>query len=363
MFLGPIVGGFLASDFAKKINDPSPHAFPFAVPMLLIGAYCVGIAVLVLVVLEDRQEGVQRDRRPLLMVLRNSVTSLMFRSSRKRDPEHGDAIESDSLLRGRPAREISKSKIKSTMASTDELPSAAPVKTLPFRRMWTANVVSTMLATFMIAGHLGTFTTLWPIFLSASSSTTQSSPLHLTGGLSMDRRQVAVQMSMLGLIGVLLQVVIYPYLSDKYGTIKVWRSALWFFPIVYFVAPFCTLAVFKSPDPDGPDRGKVALGIAVSSVLILFTIGRTGVTPATSLLINDCTPHPSVRGTIHTTGTVVGNLGRSIFPAILLPVFGYGLSHGTVGLGFWCLMAFAVLTCAINGRVVEGSNGKEIVLE
>ena len=217
----------------------------------------------------------------------------------------------------------------------------------------------------MIVGHLGTFTTLWPIFLSASSQSSANQPysFHLSGGLAMDRRQVAVCMSFLGLVGVLLQVVIYPSLSDRFGTIRVWRSALWFFPLVYLIAPFCTLAVQHPSDPSVTSNTRPALWLAVSFVLLLFTVGRTGVTPAASLLINDCTPHASVRGTIHTTGTVVGNLGRSIFPVIILPVFGYGLQHGMVGLGFWCVAGLAAFTCMISGRVTEGSNGKEIVLE
>ena len=96
--------------------------------------------------------------------------------------------------------------------------------------------------------------------------------------------------------------------------------------------------------------------------MVLFILGRTGVTPATTMLINDCTPHPSVRGTIHTTGTVVGNLSRSLFPIASLAIFGQGLRIGIVGLGFWCLMALAVLAYVASLWVTEGSNGREIVL-
>lgn len=92
-------------------------------------------------------------------------------------------------------------------------------------------------------------------------------------------------------------------------------------------------------------------------------IGRTGVTPATTLLINDCTPHPSVRGTIHTAGTVIGNLSRSIFPIVAFAIFGKGLEIGVVGLGFWCLAVLGGLACVASRWVEQGDNGKEIVLE
>jgi hypothetical protein len=98
------------------------------------------------------------------------------------------------------------------------------------------------------------------------------------------------------------------------------------------------------------------------AVLFLYVLGRTGVTPATTLLINDCTPHPSVRGTIHTTATVVNNLARSIFPIIAMSIFGQGMRVGVIGLGFWSIAALAILSCITSRWVTEGSNGQEIVL-
>jgi hypothetical protein len=107
----------------------------------------------------------------------------------------------------------------------------------------------------------------------------------------------------------------------------------------------------------------ILVWLSISFILLLFVIGRTGVTPATTLLINDCTPHPSVRGTIHTAGTVIGNLSRSLFPIIAFAIFGKGLEIGVVGLGFWCLACLGVVACVASQWVEQGSNGNEIVLE
>ena len=166
-------------------------------------------------------------------------------------------------------------------------------------------------------------------------------------------------MSTLGAIGVGLQLVVYPMLNDRFGTIKIWRSALFVFPVAYAIAPFPALIASMASI-----SGKAAIvWLSVGFVLLLFVIGRTGVTPATTLLINDCTPHPSVRGTIHTAGTVIGNLSRSFFPVIAFVIFGKGLEIGIVGLGFWCLACLGGLACVASRWVEQGSNGKEIVLE
>ena len=163
-------------------------------------------------------------------------------------------------------------------------------------------------------------------------------------------------MSLLGAIGVGLQMAIYPMLNDRYGALKIWRAALFVFPLVYVVAPFPALVASNN-------FGPLLVWLAMAFVLFLFVAGRTGVTPATTLIINDCTPHPSARGTIHTTGTVVGNLSRSFFPVMAFVIFGKGLQIGVVGLGFWCLSVLAVFACIASGWVREGGNGTEVVLE
>ena len=154
-------------------------------------------------------------------------------------------------------------------------------------------------------------------------------------------------------------MLIYPTLNDRWGTVQIWRKALLVFPFVYVLAPF--LSLVASADIV---RGKTVLvWLAMGFILLLFVIGRTGVTPATTLLINDCTPHPSVRGTIHTAGTTVGNISRSFFPVIAFIIFGSGLDVGIVGLGFWFVAALSVLACVASFWVREGSNGGDIVLE
>lgn len=250
-----------------------------------------------------------------------------------------------------------------TNESSPALPKPKRKRKLPFRRIWTFNVVCTLLSHFVIAGHLGTFSSLWALFLSTPVGDTESRhpPVLFNGGLGMLPRDVGFAMALLGGIGVLLQMVVYPLLQDRFGTVRIWRTALLVFPVVYFIAPFPSL-VASAPSERG-NTITAPVWLATGAVIVLFIVGRTGVTPATTLLINDCTPHPSVRGTIHTAGTVIGNLARSLFPIGALAIFGQGLRIGVVGLAFWCLMVLAILAYVASLWVTEGSNGLEIVLE
>ena len=340
MLLGPLVGGLLSSEHGHGILK----AYPYAAPNMFIATmYALG-ATGVFFGLEETLESLQ-----------NTEGSFARRLWKKLMQSRG--VSDDHQYAALDAEDD-----EATIPLT--LPLQSPPKRkakLPFQRIWTRNVICTLLAHFIIAGHLGTFTNLWAIFLSTpiGQAERQHPPFNFTGGLGMHPREVGFAMSALGVIGVTLQLVVYPMLNDRFGTVKIWQATLFIFPIVYILAPYPALVASENTNGDET----VLVWMAMLFVLLLFVIGRTGVTPATTLLINDCTPHPSVRGTIHTAGTVIGNLSRSLFPIIAFSIFGKGLDVGIVGLGFWCLAGLAVTACIASRWVMEGSNGKEIILE
>ena len=241
---------------------------------------------------------------------------------------------------------------------------------LPFRRIWTANVMFTLLAHFATAFHIGTFNSLWFIFLSADryepNSTAQTNTYHphgpfvFTGGLKLPPVQVGTAMSILGVIGIALQILVYPRSNDKYGVLPLYRVFVYGFPIAYLLAPY--LAIVPSTTAPPRPAGGPLVWIALCVVLFFFVVSRTFVLPATMILINNCSPHPSVLGTVHGVAQSVGSAARTMGPAVAGFLFGVGLDIGVVGLAWWVLAvagAFAVLT---SMWVREGS-GHEVILE
>ncbi|KAL5326247.1 hypothetical protein ACEPPN_007385 [Leptodophora sp. 'Broadleaf-Isolate-01'] len=347
MLLGPLVGGLLSSENGHGLMKN----YPYAPPNILAAAIYSIAAFGVLVGLKETSEHFKHADGNIFQ----RVWRKLKKSNKSSDHEY-TAIDSDD----QPESPLILSPVGEHSSQIPSIP-PKPKARLPFRRIWTWNVVCTMLAHFIIAGHIATFTNLWAIFLSTPTGkpSEQNPPFHFTGGLGMQPREVGFAMSTVGAVGVTLQLVIYPLLNDRFGTINIWRSALFVFPVAYLLAPFPSLV----GSADLVHGKTVLVWLSIGGILLLYIIGRTGVTPATTLLINDCTPHPSVRGTIHTAGTVIGNLSRSFFPVIAFAIFGKGLDIGVVGLGFWCLACLGVLACVASRWVTEGLNGKEIVLE
>lgn len=241
---------------------------------------------------------------------------------------------------------------------------------LPFRRIFTKNVIVTLCSHGLLASHIGTFNPLWFILLSTPrfdpahpsppEHTHQQLPFHFTGGMSMPPAKIGLALSILGFIGISLQLLLYPKLSARLGTVLSYRLSLVLFPIAYFIAPYIVLLPSSTKPPKPADGPLVWIGITV--VLAVQVMARTFALPGATILVNNCCPHPSVLGTIHGLGQSVSSGTRTLGPAIAGWMYGKGLNMGVVGLAWWGMAVDAVVGCVVGCFVREGS-GHEILLE
>ena len=347
LLLGPLLGGLLSSQADMKTLT----SYPYLLPNLTIAVMYIVAAGGVIFGVEETLLTYNRNKS-LAQMIQRLLQRAISRPGKSReyaysilDPESSPNQASEPSPRPSAQEQRPVPPAERNANTTKRLLS----------RVCSSNVFFTMLTHFIISGHLGTFNTLWSVFLSAHPEQAydddKSPSMSLGGGLGLQPRSVGITMSILGAIIVFLQIVIYPRLSDRFGTLKVWRVALYAFPIAYFCAPF---PAFYASRADST-TSIIMEWVAVAAVLLIFGIGRTGVTPATTMLINDCAPDSSVRATVHSMATVLGNLSRSIFPVIALVVFGFGLKIHLVGLAFWCLTGLALLSC-VASRYVRGSS-------
>ncbi|KAF2398608.1 MFS general substrate transporter [Trichodelitschia bisporula] len=240
---------------------------------------------------------------------------------------------------------------------------------LPFRRIWTRNVVFTMFAQGLMAIHVGTFNNLWFLFLSTPRfdpanpyppGHIQSPPFHFTGGLAMPPARIGLALSILGAIGIVIQLFVYPRVSARLGTERSYRYALLLFPVAYFIAPYLALLPSSTAPPAAANGVWIWGGITV--VLAVQVLARTFALPAMVILVNNSCPHPSVLGTLHGVGQSVSSGMRTIGPAVAATLYGRGIEWGVIGTGYWFLGIIAISNNFAGMFVREGS-GHEIVLD
>jgi hypothetical protein len=176
----------------------------------------------------------------------------------------------------------------------------------------------------------------------------------------MPPRDVGFAMAILGMIGIAMQLLVYPAVNARLGVVKSWRIFLYCFPIAYALAPY--LAVVPSRSPPPAEKDGILLYLALCGVLFIQVLGRTFALPATTILVNNCSPHPSVLGSIHGIGQSVSSGARTIGPVLGGFFYGLGLSRGVVGAVWWGLSGVAICGCVSSFWVREG-DGHEIWLE
>lgn len=240
---------------------------------------------------------------------------------------------------------------------------------LPIRRVWTRNVIITLCAHGSLAFHIGTFNALWFIFLSTPrydptnpqppSLKHPSFPIHFNGGLALSPAHIGIALSILGIIGIFLQLVVYPSWSGRFGVVKSYRYSLLLFPICYTLTPYLALLPSTSKPPHEATGVLVWTGIVF--VLCIQVMARTFALPGTTILVNNSCPHPSVLSTYHGIAQSISSAVRTVGPASMSWLYGRGLVWGVVGTGFWGMACAAIVNNCV-GAFVKDSDGHEIKL-
>ncbi|KAK8234845.1 MFS transporter [Phyllosticta capitalensis] len=375
VIIGPLLGGILAAPIATYpwLFGPGSwlggedgvgwmRRWPYALPNLVSAVFLFSAACAIYFGMEETLYSLRDKPDYGLRIGRWIRNRLCFRHSKK---DH-DPLPTESSATARPG--VQRQPSYGT-ASSDQAAKPKPRQKLPFHRIFTRNVLLTFLAHATLAWHVGTFNNLWFVFLSSSrfdpehpvppSHHSQSLPFNFTGGLGLPPARIGMALAILGCIGLLLQLVVYPLVTTRLGTVRCYRIFLLLFPIAYVIIPYLAVIPSKTPPPQ-PASGPL-VWIAITVVLLFVVGGRTFALPSSTILINNCCPHPSVLGTIHGIGQSVSSGSRTLGPMLGGWVFGLGLKVGVVGVAWWMLACFGLWGAFLGTLVREGS-GHEIFL-
>lgn len=215
-----------------------------------------------------------------------------------------------------------------------EPPKAAP----PFYHAFTANVLMVLATVALMDFQMGAFAQLWTVFLSSARRTDEEMatvrlPFYFTGGLQFSLPTIGLAMSILGFVGIFLQLTIYPSVNARFGLLRSFRWSLFVFPMAYALAPYLSLLI----------NVPFLLWLGIVVVLVLQVAARTFAIPGSVLLINNSSPSPSMLGTIHGMGAATSSAFRTIGPIVAGHWYGQGLEKGVVGWAWWWVALMSLL--------------------
>ncbi|KIW04232.1 uncharacterized protein PV09_04538 [Verruconis gallopava] len=374
VIIGPILGGILSdpvtqypklfgkdSIFGGKSGVWWMEKWPYALPNLVSALFLFSSALMLWLGLDETHEvvrhrldrGRQLGRFLARLILRRRHDTTMYTSVPLTDGT--ETPDEDVELQSHV--EVEQEQLKKR-------------RILPLRRIWTKNVIVTLCAHGSLAFHVGTFNALWFIFLSTPrydpkhpqppALKHQSFPIHFNGGLALSPAHIGLALSILGSIGICLQLFIYPSWSGRLGVVRSYRYSLLLFPICYTLAPYLALLPSTSQPPH--EATGIVLWVGIITVLTIQVMARTFALPGTTILVNNSCPHPSVLSTYHGIAQSISSAVRTVGPASMSWLYGRGLVWGVVGTGFWGLACAAIINNCV-GAFVRDSDGHEIKLE
>lgn len=360
MLFGPILGGFTSR--RKGLGIFSDH--PYALPNTIVAGWYAASAVLVFFFVRETKDlqvcpvpGSITHGRPTRRWLLSIFMPWKQTARYKTIPLEDEEDQQLSSASTTHAYESS---------TTPEPTSGLPERKSGFRQIWPLQIttVLTLTSHFVINGHISGFATLYAIFLSTPihpsrgekpgssgevDHNTSDHSIFIRGGLNLDPQSLGIFLTAATLCFAVAQTLLLPILLNAFGTIRLWKLAVLSFPVIYLLAPLPSLLTSDS-------SATLLSWAGISAIMVFFMMAHSAVIAPMVILINECVDDPSTRGTINAIGTSVGNLARSIFPVVVMTVYGIGLRHGFLAAAFWvlaCAATIAIVTSQWVGKHLD----------
>lgn len=193
------------------------------------------------------------------------------------------------------------------------VPNATKSPRIPFRDIFTKQVILNMFVFSGLALHTFTFDQLFSLLCATEIQ---------DGGMGMSPRQIGVALSLAGVMAMVLQFTLFPWGHKKFGGVFCLRIVLGMYSILYFVPssrrelltqciPFLPKFIEHEKFDDSPN---VWSGIIL--VLLVKVIASVFAFPICAILIMQSSPSREILGTVNGANQALASLGRAIGPAV-----------------------------------------------
>lgn len=364
-----VTGGFLADPISSFPDVFGPgsflggkdgvgwmNAFPYALPNLFSGVFILISAMSIVLGLDETHEAL-RNKPDYGRKVGRYLTKRILRRKHdhyeytRLDDEHEDTELQPTVSRASTGSSNvfprSTVELEGQSRQVRASPSTAKIKS-PFRQLLTKNILITLTSHHLLALHVSSFNALVFLLLPAPHSPNQDyhfPSLFFSGGVGLSQSRVGLAMAILGVIGLPLQILLYPPLTQKLGTLPGYRMFLPFSILAYVAIPFLVLLP-KSPS--------WTVWLSLSLVLASQVLSRTFALTGTVILINNSSPGAHVLGSLHGVAQSASSAARMLGPTVFGYLLGLGFQNNFVG-GVWWLMAIiAAINWALLFFIYEG---------
>ena len=148
-----------------------------------------------------------------------------------------------------------------------------------------------------------------------------------------------------GVYSMVATLILFPYATQKLGTLKTFRMVLLTWPLLYFVVPYTVLL----PRPLQTPSVYFCLLWKMTSHVLAF--------PSSAVLLTNAAPSSLVLGVINGVSASTASLARAFGPTVTGILHSWGLHLGSSGLAWWVSGIICVLG-AVESLWLEEGKGR-----
>ncbi|KAH8700902.1 major facilitator superfamily domain-containing protein [Talaromyces proteolyticus] len=328
-FLGPLITGFLSNPMkvTSASRDPASHwleRFPYALPSLASAATMFLLSAVVFLFTKE----VWHCGKPRDQALRN-LKYLILRLVGRRQPTDYAALIQE-VPEDMDSAELEERASAGSGPRMDRAQKSSPVRRS--MSIWTFTFIATLGSQAIFDFHMGAFAGLWPLFLSNARASPEDQVSGHAGGLGMSVKSVGLATSISGVIGVIIQIFIYPRVNDIIGTVNSYRTFSSLFLLAYLAFP-----LLQAIQP------AAAMWPAIFLTLLIHVTGRVFVIPATIIVLNNSAPAAHLLGKVHGIGQMASALFRTLGPFFAGYLYQEGLKLESAVFSWWTVAVIAFL--------------------
>ncbi|KAF4550038.1 MFS-type transporter-like protein 26 [Elsinoe fawcettii] len=357
--IGSIVGAGLGGTLADPVrNYPeyfAHHGIFSQYPYLLPNLVCCAVVILSMIVgllfLEETHED-KKDRHDiglevgdwLMQRLRRPV--IFDEKKRMFEEEYGLLGDSDSRSSCDYSSMDSSPALLPLTIGTADLSSGGPAaleagtlqsNNVKMSGTFTNQVVMIIVSYGLLAFHTISAEQLLPVLLSMPHTTESPRlPFFFTGGFELPTKIIGSILSMQGIIQTIATLVVFPFVSQKLGSLTTFRLSVLSYPFLYLLVPYLTVM------PENLQRPLLYV------VIVWKVTAQAFAFPPLQILLANSAPSKKVLGTLNGSAASSASLCRAIGPTLSGLIQSAGLSIGCLGLPWWSSSAVAVVAAVLS---------------
>ncbi|GAA6062569.1 hypothetical protein JCM10212_004882 [Sporobolomyces blumeae] len=351
--IGPLLGGYLshpADRWPGLFSYPFFIENPYALPCLVGALFpCLG-AIVGFFFLEETlkpetalaskatgHDARRSSNRHGRFVAATSTTLPASEAQRRLLDANEGGEETDSGY-STPAR-ASTSDLRQDAAAEESAGSgSAPVKPPPFKDLFTNRVVAALTTYSFLALETVALDALLILFC--------YSPTPI-GGLGFHESDIGTALSLSGVSSVGFQLVLFPPLQRRFGTVRLYRGLMMVYPIVFALFPVMSWCART--------KGRKEVWTCMVLFLLLKSFGNMAYA-CNMLTVTDSAPSKRLLGTINGVAQMCSSLMRSVGPFLASSFFALSVSRHLLGglLVFYVMIAVACVSAASTFWLHEG---------